>query len=161
MKTIGIILIFLSVFSFGIFFYIKNISVLKSIKRAEEFLGVILLGIKSERMTVSEILLNAEENSDYITKRFLKSIEPKSLNNAVKTAEECGFSRSKKVSEILDSAFSVLGKYSYDDQIKEIGFCREKLLKLYENAEENLKTKAKLAAYSGFFGGILAIIMFI
>ena len=161
MKTIGIILIFLSVFSFGIFFYIKNISVLKSIKRAEEFLGVILFGIKSERMTVSEILLNAEENADYITKRFLKSIEPKSLKNAVKTAEECGFSRSKKVSEILDSAFSVLGKYSYDDQIKEIGFCREKLIKLYENAEENLKTKAKLAAYSGFFGGILAIIMFI
>lgn len=161
MKTFGILFVFIS-FSFaGIYFYIKNISVLKSIKRAEEFLSMVLLYLKNEQMTVSEIFENISKNADFETKKFIKNIRPNSLKDSAITAEECGFSRNKTVTEILNKVFSVLGKYPYEEQIKEINFCREKLNDLYIKSEDGTKQKAKLSAYSGLLGGFLAVIFLI
>ena len=159
MKAAGILFVFLSFTFAGFYYYIKNISVLKSIKRAEDFLSTVLLCLKDEQMTVSEILLTAKENSDFETDIFLKSIEPYNLKNAAKMAEKCGFSKSKAITEILNKVFSVLGKYSNEEQIKEISFCREKLNNLYKKTEEETKQRAKLSAYSGLLGGFLAVIL--
>lgn len=161
MKTVGIVLIFLSVFSVGVCFSKREISVLKSIKRAEDFLTKIILNLKNEHLTVSEILEKIRFDSDSETKRFLDSIRPEDLESAAKSAFLCGFIKNKTAASIFYEAVSVLGKYEINQQLEELEFCRQKLRLFYEKNENDIKTKAKLFAYCGFFGGILVAIMLV
>lgn len=161
LKALGIILVFLAFVFTGLFFSYKQLLVLKSLKRAELFLYNIILCLQNGHMTVEKILETAGENGDEISKNFVKNISLNKLSEAPKAAKICGFSVITTVYEILEEVFFVLGRYSAEEQIKEITFCREKLQNFYSKNEENIKNKAKLFAYCGFFGGIAAAIIMI
>lgn len=161
MKLLGIMFVFVSVFSIGLVFSKRQLSVLKGIERAEKHLGNILLDIKNEHLTTAEIFNKICTEEDFETKEFFSLISPEKLNDTSKIAYQCGFIKNKTAADIFGEAFSVLGKYSVEDQEKEIEFCRNKLNFLYKKSEDEIKTRAKLIAYSGFFGGILAAILLI
>lgn len=161
MKALGLVLVFISFFSVGLFFSKRQIFVLKSIKRAEDFLNSILLNLKNEHLTVYELIEKIRRDSDFETKKHLESVTPENLLNFGKSAYSCGFIKNKTAASVFYEAISVLGKYGIDEQTDEIEFCRNKLRSLYEKSEENYKSKARLYAYFGFFGGILAAIFLI
>ncbi len=159
MKIIGIIIVFITVSLLGIFAAQKQLSVLKSIKRTEGFIGKLLLCIKNKHMTIDEMFDFIKKDCDMSTEIFLNNISSKEIQNASSIAKKCGFSEDKTVLSIISEVFSVLGKYSADEQISEIELCRQKLLSLYEKNETDLKIKAKLAINSGFLLGSLAVIL--
>lgn len=159
MKLLGITMIFVAASATGFFAGERYLSVLKEIKRAESLIGSIILGLQSERMTLSEIFENAVFSGDEKTKLFTESLSFQSLDDASKIAEKCGFCKDKATNLILGEAFSVLGKYSAGEQINELEFCRNKLRALYEKSEEPFSMKAKLSRYSGILAGTFFVII--
>ena len=161
MKLIGIALIFSSATAVGFFISDKYLSMLKGIKRADILLKNIILGLQNERQTLSQIFENASACGDEKTKQFIAIIKIRDLENIGKSASECGFCSNSTANSILSEAFFVLGKYSAEEQIKELSFCRSKLQALFEKSEETLYMKAKLSRYSGVLAGaFFAIILF-
>ena len=161
LKTLGIIFVFSAFVFCGFYFSRKELAVLKSIKRAEQFLYNIILCVQNEHMTVIDIFKTAEKSGDAATKAFLQNIDINHLEDAPKAAETSGFSANKTVTEVLCEVFFVLGRYSAEEQIKEISFCRKKLLQLYEKNKDVSENKAKLCIYIGFFCGISAVVILI
>lgn len=161
MKILGIAFVFSATSFAGFFAGERYLSMLKGIKRAESFIANVILGLQSERQTLTEIFESTANSCDEQTKKFIDMLDLKSLGDASKKASEYGFCSEKTANSILSEAFFVLGKYSAAEQIKELEFCRSKLASLYEKSEENFRSKAKLSGYSGVLAGIfLAIIMF-
>ena len=159
MKLVGIVMIASALSAGGFFAGEKYFSVLKGIDRADKLLGNIILGLQSERMTIEEIFENAVKTGDETTKNFIENLSPQETGNAAKIAYECGFCKNDTANSILSEAFFVLGRYSAEEQVKEIEFCRRKLKNLYEKSEEPFLMKAKLARYSGVLAGIFAAIV--
>ena len=62
---------------------------------------------------------------------------------------------------ILKEAFSVIGRYSAEDQISEIEFCRKKLNEIYLKNENEFRSKSKLSKSFGVLAGAFLIIIFI
>ena len=161
MKILGIILLFLSVSFFGFYIAEKYISEIKDLKRVDLFIKNILFGLESENMTVNEIFEFEKNSGDKKTKDFLDSISPKDFEKINEKAFETNFCKNKTANLILNEVFSVLGKYSAKEQIKEISFCRNKILSYYDKNEKLFLEKAKLSRYSGILAAIFSIILFI
>jgi len=161
MKLLGIILIFFSFACGGIISGNRYILFLEEIKRAEMLLKNIIFCLKKERMTVLEILDKCSVLCDEKTKDFLFGITPKNFPEIGKLAEKRNFCSEKNANYILQEAFSVLGKYSAEDQISELEFCRKKLENLYLKNEENFISKARLLKNSGFLAGAFFVIILV
>ena len=158
---LGIILVIVSFSTLGFYLADKKLSVLKSIKRMDKLLEIIILSLESERMTLEEIFENNSFYNDKSTSDFLSKLSPSDFSNVSNIALECGFCTNKTALSILDEVFFVLGKYSSDEQIKEISFCRNKLNSFFEKINDEILSKAKLLKYSGFFAGITTAIILI
>ncbi len=159
MKLLGIIMVLISASGVGFYIGSKYISVLKGIKRAENFIGSIILELKNERLTLSQMFENAAALGDMSTQSFIKNLSFQNLNNISKIALESGFCPDESALAVLNEAFSVLGKYSAADQITELEFCKNKLHSIYEKNEENLLAKAKLSRSFGILSGIFFAII--
>ena len=161
MKTAGLILIFSALASTGFYFSEKYLSLLNDIKRTENFVKNLLLGIKSEHMTIYEIFNEINRMGDKKTKKFLTELSPEKFEKISEYSEKCGFSKNETANSILEEAFFVLGKYSASEQETELEFCRNKLKTLYEKSESDFRSKAKLSKSFGILSGIFAVIVFI
>ncbi|MBQ7874841.1 MAG: hypothetical protein IJ306_06780 [Oscillospiraceae bacterium] len=160
MKLFGITMIFAAAAAAGFLAEEKYLSMLKGIKRAENLMVNFILGLKSERLTLSEIFENAVSSGDEKTKRFIMNIPLQKLEDAPEISEKCGFCNDRTANSILGEAFCMLGKYSADEQISELEFCRNRFRSLYEKNEEPYKMKAKLSRYAGILSGIFFAIIF-
>ncbi len=161
MKILGLLMVLVSACGIGFYIGEKYISQLKGVKKAEKLVGNIILGLQSERLTLSEIFENIAVSGDLSTQSFIENLSFNNLSTVSKTAEESGFCCDKEAILILNEAFSVLGKYSAEEQIKELLFSREKLKRLYEKNEEDIKNKAKLSRCSGALAGVFIFIVLI
>ena len=161
MKLIGIILIFLSVSFVGYEIGNKYISELKGIKRAEILLKNIILCLENENMTLKEIFENELVLFDKKTEEFICELNRHERKNVAQNAIESGFCNNKSAALVLGEAFSVLGRYSSDDQIREISFCRNRLNDILKQNEPIIKSKIKLARISGILAGSLISILFL
>ena len=161
MKLIGLAIIFIAAAYGGFYIGDKYRFVLNGIKRAENLLGTIVFGIQNERVPLSELFNNIASNGDKQTNEFMRNIELRHLDKAQIIAEQCGFCNDKTAIAILSEAFSILGKYSAAEQIKELEYCRNKLRAHYEKIREPFLIKIKLSRYSGIFTGILLSIILI
>lgn len=161
MKAAGIIIIITSFSVFGFYISQKQLSVLKGIKRAERFLKSVLICLNSEHMPIKEILEYIAKISDDETKRFVLCLEDYDLINSLKTADICDFCPSNEAVDIISEAFSILGKYSVDEQNIELENCIEKLKNVYSNTEETTKNKAAFSKISGILCGFLAAVLLI
>ncbi len=161
MKLIGIILIFLSVSFVGFEIGSKYISELKGIKRAEILLKNIILCIESENMTLKEIFENDIVLYDKNTEEFIFELNRYERKKVAQKAIESGFCNNKSAVLVLEEAFSVLGKFSSEDQIREIGFCRNRLNDIYKQNEPIIKSRIKLARISGILAGSFISILFL
>lgn len=165
MKIVGIVFIFVSLSAAGAIIGENYISVLKSIKRAENFLNILLIGLESGRLSVSEMLENAAKSGDEETVKFI---------NILKEGFRCGFFSASEqdalnsdfckdetaVSSLLE-AINILGKCSAEEQIDKIKYCRENLRKRYAAAFTIYSQKAKLSRSSGILAGLLAAVILI
>ena len=161
MKLCGILFLFISISSLGFFISEKYISKLKDIQRVDLFIKNVLLGLENENMTINEIFEFIEKSCDDKTKNFLYSSSPENFKKISEIAYTSDFCKDKTVILILDEVFYVLGKYSAAEQIKEINFCRNKVISYSQKKENSFLEKAKLSRCSGVLAGILAAIMFI
>lgn len=161
MKTLGMIFLFLSISFFGFYIAEKYISVIKDLKRVELFIKNVLLCLESENMTVDEIFEFIKKSGDKNTNNFLDSISRKDFSQISKKSTDTNFCKNKTANSILEEIFSVLGKYSAKEQIKEISFCRNKIHAYYEKNERSFFEKAKLSRYSGILAAIFSVILFI
>lgn len=161
MKAVGIIFIITSFSAFGFYKSQKQLSVLKGIERAEKFLKNVLICLNTEHMTVKEIIENIAKTSDDKTKRFVLCLNDHDLTNSMKTSDLCDFCPSKEAVYIISEAFSVLGKYSLDEQTHEIENCIEKLKNIYRNKEDETKKKAEFSKISGILCGFFAAVLLI
>lgn len=160
MKLAGIVFLFFSVSLFGFEIGNRYISLLKDIERAEVFLKNIMLCLENENMTVGEIFENCGNFCDKKTNDFVSALQSRESETVSETALKCGFCKNKAVFPVLEETFSVLGKYSAAEQIREIGFCRNKLKNIFKEHENLLRSKAKLSRYSGVLAGAFLSILF-
>ncbi|MBR3962908.1 MAG: stage III sporulation protein AB [Oscillospiraceae bacterium] len=161
MKIFGLALLFSAFLYSGFFIGSRYISALKEIERSGNLLKNIIFCLKKENMTVSKIFETCSLESDGETKNFILSLSPKNFDNIEILSAKTNFCKVKSANRILQEAFSVLGKYSADEQLSEIEFCRKKLINLYEKSEEPFKSKAKLFRYFGILAGAFFVIIFI
>ncbi len=161
MKLVGLVAVLIAAGAAGFYAGDKYLSVLKGIKRTDRLISQIILGLQSEHQTLGEIFENASENGDLSTKNFLQNISVSNLAEGAKIAKKCDFCRDKTAIAILSEAFGILGKYSAEQQIEELNFCRNKLRALYENSEEQILAKAKLSRCFGILAGAFIFIMLI
>ena len=161
MKYIGLFIIFCSVSFFGLYRAQKEKNVLKSIKSTESIISTIILCIKNEHATIDDIFSYIKHNSNSSTGIFIDNLTPEKLSNAKEIAKECNFSDDETVLSIISDVFGILGRYSADEQIKELEIAREKLKTYYNSVESDIKTKASLFAKSSLLCGILAVILLI
>ncbi len=161
MKFIGICFIVFSFSSIGYLSGNRYISMLKDIKRIENFIKNIILFLKNENMTVNEIFKNCAVFGDEKTKDFLVEIQKNESVNISNISEQTGFCKNKTANLFLQEVFLVLGKYSSEEQIKEFEFCRSKIKNLYEKEEADYISKAKLCRNLGFLSGIFVSIIII
>lgn len=161
MKLAGLIFLFCSASLCGFFTGNRYINMLKDISRAENLLKNIVLCLKKEKMTVYEILENCSLLCDSKTKMFLSKLSPKTFYDADFLSNENKFCSEKNVNYILKEAFSVIGRYSAEDQISEIEFCRKKLNEIYLKNENEFRSKSKLSRSFGVLAGAFLIIIFI
>lgn len=160
MKIIGAILILSASLYSGFIMADRFINKLKSMKRAENLLKNVILALRKENMTVSEIFGYASFY-DGNTGVFLEEIIRNRFSDIGKTAKECGFCSDVSVNRIIAEAFSVLGKFSAEEQIKEIEFCRERINGIIEKKEEQLTAKANLCRKAGIISGVFFLIIFL
>lgn len=161
MKLFGICFILFSFSAIGFFFGNGYISMLKDMKRAELLVKNIILFLKNENMTVSEIFENCINFGDRETKLFLSELQKNRCSDISFLAEKSGFSKNKTVNFLLEEIFFVLGKYSTEEQIRELEFCRSKIINLFEKEESDFKAKAKLFKSMGILSGIFISILII
>lgn len=143
-------------------FYLRRyfLSFLEDIERTERFISVIILGIKSEKNSIIEILKNNSFYNDRKTAEFTDKLKPSKLGNAEKIALECGFCMNKSALSVLSDCFNIIGKYSAEEQTAELEILQNKLLLLYKTSEDEYKSKAKISGLFGILGGIfIAIIL--
>lgn len=151
MKFFGMIFIFSAFVMTGFYAGEKNTSALKDMESAHCFIKNILICLKNEHMTISKIFDFASNYGDDRTKNFIKQYKIDKSKN---------FCSSKEVNDIINEVFFVLGKYSIDDQLREIEFCREKLKNLYDSNIKKQTEKAKLCRRFGILFGFLSVILF-
>lgn len=161
MKYIGLFIIFCSVSFFGLYRAQKEKNVLKSITAMESIISKMILCIKNEHATIDDIFSYVKCNSDLSTKNLIDNLSPEKLSNARDIAKECCFSNDETVLSIIFDVFGILGRYSADEQIKEMEFAREKLINYHNSIESDIKIKAKLILKSSLLCGILAVILLI
>lgn len=161
MKIAGIILIIISFSYIGYVLGEKQLSVLKEIERTDKILKNIILGLKDKKKTVFEIFDEIKAFSDKETIDFLNSIYKNNGTSIEQKAKETGFCYSSSITSVLEDIFSVLGKYTSDEQISELEFCREKLKNKYSEIKGPAFEKAKLYKYSGILSGIFTAVLFI
>ena len=75
MKIIGIVFIFVSLSAAGAIIGENYLSVLKSIKRAENFLNILLIGLEGGRLSVNEMLESAAKSGDEETVKFVNILK--------------------------------------------------------------------------------------
>lgn len=158
MKLLGGIMIFSAIAFSGFYsgeIYRKR---LLSIAKAENLIKKIVLLLKKENMALPEMfsILSAE---DEITGDFLKKAEENRFCRIGEAAEESGFCKIDSVNSVLAEAFSVLGKYSADEQISEIEISRKKINDIYEKSKEPLLKKAGLIKKCGVLLGAFVLIL--
>ena len=161
MKYIGLFMIFCSVLFIGLNRAQKEKDVLKSIKSTESIVSKMILLIKNEHATTDDILSYIKHNSDLSTRKFIENLSLEKLSHSSKIAKECGFSNDTTVLSVISDVFGILGRYSADEQLKELEIAREKLKTYYNTIESDIKTKASLFAKSSLLCGILAVILLI
>ena len=154
MKMLGIFLIVFSCSILGFNFRKYFLCYLEDIIRAEKFISNIIIGIKSEKISLKEIFKNNLFNNDKKMLEFTKRLKPSELYKGKEIAMECGFCKNKQALSILSECFSIIGKYSAEEQISELEILRNKLLLLYKNSESEYKSKAKISGFFGILGGI-------
>ena len=159
MKLAGILFLFCFISSIGFEIGSGYISLIKDIERVELFLKNIILCLENENMTVGEIFENCYASGDEKTKLFIISVQNNNFEKASKSAFECGFCNNIEVFPILDEVFAVLGKYSAAEQIRELGFCRNKLKNIHHENKKTLCSKARLSRYSGVLAGAFISIL--
>lgn len=160
MKIFGAFFILISAFFTGNFIGEIYIKKLDGMKRAEALTKKIILALRKENMTVPEIF-DLAGTDDMKTKIFLNKITENRFSDIEKTSLECGFCTDNNTNLLLSDVFSVLGKYSADEQIKELEFCRERISEIIRKSEEPFKSKAKLYKQAGIiFGFFILIIIF-
>ncbi|MBE6899218.1 MAG: hypothetical protein E7479_00920 [Ruminococcaceae bacterium] len=160
MKFFGIVLIFISVSLIGFEIGNKYLSELGGIKRAEIFLKNIILCLESENLTLTEIFENCKKSGDKKTEDFIFLLFKNGMSDIEQNAAESGFCTNKSALSVLQETFFVLGKYSSENQIREISFCRNRLNDLYAQNEVLLKSKSKLIRISGILAGAFISILF-
>lgn len=165
MKLMGIVFIFVSISAAGAAVGESYISVLKSIKRAENFLDLLITGLENGRISVPEMLKNASAFGDHETVAFIdvleSHIETGGLFAEAKTALESGFCKDETTTFELTEAINILGKCSAEEQIERIKYCRENIRKRHEEATMIYGQKAKLSRSSGVLAGLLAAVILI
>jgi len=165
MKTIGIILILISLSATGAVIGENYLSMLKGIKRAESFLSTLLIGLENGRLSIYEMLDSAVSGGDKETIAFVgilsKNIVPGAETLNKKELYDSGFCKDKIAASAVLEAISILGKCSAEEQIEKIKYCRENIRKRYETSFEIYRQKAKLSRCSGVLAGLLAAVIFI
>lgn len=161
MRILGILFILFSVSFTGFEIGNRYLSELNGIKRAERFLKNIILCLENENMTLREIFENSVILCDGKTKEFVSELNKNGKSDICEKALKTGFCKNKTAALVLEEVFSVLGKYSSEKQIREISFCRNKLNNLYNQNEDILRSKSKLAKISGILAGAFFAIILI
>ena len=154
MRVLGIAFLFGASIFTGFYIAENRLSILKDYIRIENLLKNIILGIQSENLSITEIFKNIKKHCDNKTACFIENIDFKNFT-------DFELSDDKNANEILKDAFSVLGKYSAKEQIKELEFCRIRINELYLKNEKDIFLKAKLSKYSGVFCGMFFVIILI
>ena len=165
MKIIGIVFIFFSLSAAGAIIGENYLSVLKSIKRAENFLNILLIGLEGGRLSVNEMLESAAKSGDEETVKFVNILKGGfrcgSLAASEQDALKSNFCKDETAVLSLLEAISILGKCSAEEQIDKIKYCRENLRKRYAAAFPVYSQKAKLSRSSGILAGLLAAVILI
>lgn len=161
MKLIGTAMIITACSCVGMLLSKEYISVLKGIERAEKLIKNISACLENENMSIPEIFEYISVLGDDKTNEFIENIRIGNMDNTSETAEQCGFCTDDEAKNILSEAFSVLGKSSASEQIKELDFCRNRLKSIRESKAEEIISKAKFARRIGFTAGVFAAVVLI
>lgn len=163
MKIVGILFILVASCGMGWEFGQQHLSELKKIKNADAVLTTILTGLENGRQTVHEIFYQIESSADDEQAKIFEQVE-KSFKNGETffhtDGERLLFGKDPTVLENIRCTFSVLGKYSAEEQIAKIQFCRENIRNRYRILDEPFRQKAKLFQSLGVLGGLfLSVIL--
>ncbi len=164
MKLLGVVFIFVSLSAAGVLIGENYISVLKSIKRAENFLNILLIGLENGRLSIGEMLEKARASGDIETVAFIDILKNSLMTGGSvneKMFLESAFCKDKIAASSAFEAINILGKCSAEEQIEKMKYCRENIRKRYETAFDLYNKKAKLSRSSGILAGLLAVIIFI
>lgn len=163
MKIVGILFILVASCGMGWEFGQQHLSELKKIKNADAVLTTILTGLENGRQTVHEIFYQIESSADDEQAKIFEQVEKsfKSGKTFFHTdGERILFGKDPTVLENIRCTFSVLGKYSAEEQIAKIQFCRENIRNRYRILDEPFRQKAKLFQSLGVLGGLfLSVIL--